>query len=104
MNSTLPASTSPSYTWLAPLASTLGILFFLFFIDEGYYDVRWMADAGNWVVFFMYFIIMLPIQLGISEFVFQKATGRKKVLLMVGVSMPVTILLMLGFFSLIGKG
>jgi hypothetical protein len=103
MNITLPFPSSASYTWLAPLASTLGILFFLFFIDEGYYDLRWMADAGNWIVFFIYFIIMIPIQLGISELVFRHAIGRKKLLLMMCVSMPTTIMLMLGFFFLLGE-
>jgi len=103
MNTTLPVVSAASYTWLAPLASTLGIILFLFFIDEGYYDFRWMANTGNWVVFFIYFIILLPIQVGISEFVFRRATGRRKLMLMVGVSMPVTIVVLLGFFFLIGK-
>lgn len=89
--------------WLAPLISTLGILMFFFFIDEGYYDFRWMANAGNWVVFFIYFIIMLPIQVGISEFLFRGAIGKRKLLLMVGISMPGTILFLLVLFFLVGK-
>ncbi|MGX7666445.1 hypothetical protein [Flavobacterium pedocola] len=31
---------------------------FLFFIDEGYYDFRWMEDAGNWLVFAVYFVVI----------------------------------------------
>jgi hypothetical protein len=29
---------------------------FLFFIDEGYYDFRWMKSVGNWIVFVVYFV------------------------------------------------
>ncbi len=31
---------------------------FLFFIDEGFYDFRWMANTGNWLVFAFYFIVL----------------------------------------------
>ena len=103
MNTTFPASSAASYTWLAPLASTLGIILCLFYIDEGYYDFHWMANVGNWVVFFIYFIIMLPVQVGISEFVFRRAVGRRKLLIMVGVSMPATILLLMVVFYFIGS-
>ncbi len=40
------------------LTSFLGysfvITFVLFFLDEGYYDFRWMMNVGNWAVFFLY--------------------------------------------------
>lgn len=39
---------------IAPFLSALVIVMFLFFIDEGYYDFRWMKDAGNWLVFVFY--------------------------------------------------
>ncbi len=31
---------------------------FLFFIDEGYYDFRWMKDPGNWFVFIFYLMFL----------------------------------------------
>lgn len=34
------------------------IVQFLFFIDEGYNDFRWMKEIGNWIVFFIYFGIL----------------------------------------------
>ena len=40
------------------LLSTLLITQFLFFIDEGYNDFRWMKSIGNWVVYFLYFGII----------------------------------------------
>ena len=30
---------------------------FLFYIDEGYYNFKWMLDAGSWVVYFLYVIV-----------------------------------------------
>lgn len=30
------------------------VTFFLFFIDEGYYDLRWMETLSNWFFFFAY--------------------------------------------------
>ena len=31
--------------------SSILVTMFLFFIDEGYYDFRWMRDGGNWLIF-----------------------------------------------------
>lgn len=47
---------------------------FLFFIDEGYYDFRWMKEAGNWFVFLVYVLIQFAGQLGV--FWLAKKTGR----------------------------
>ncbi|MBP7166455.1 MAG: hypothetical protein KBB64_02195, partial [Bacteroidia bacterium] len=37
----------------------------LFFIDEGYYDFRWMKEAGNWFVFLVYVLIQFAGQLAV---------------------------------------
>ena len=103
MNTTIPVQSPSPYSWLAPLASTLGILSFFFFIDEGYYDFRWMADPGNWLVFFIYFIILYPVQLGISELLFKRITGRRKLACMVLLIMPLCIGLFLGITYLIAS-
>jgi len=96
MNTTFPVSSPAYYSWLAPLVSTLGILLFFFFIDEGYYDFRWMEDGGNWVVFFIYFVIMFPVQLGVSELLLHKVPGRRKFGFMVLFVMPLTIGALIG--------
>lgn len=31
---------------------------FLFYIDEGYNDFRWMKDPGNWIIFVVYVSII----------------------------------------------
>ncbi|UOK41785.1 MULTISPECIES: hypothetical protein [Flavobacterium] len=44
-----------------PLFSALNsfiVAQFLFFIDEGYYNFRWMKDLGNWMVFVVYFFVL----------------------------------------------
>jgi len=46
---------------------------FLFFIDEGYYDFRWMAEPSNWIIFVIYFGLIVMGQLTIA-----KLTGRFK--------------------------
>lgn len=82
---------------ISPLISALLIVMFLFFIDEGYYDFRWMKDPGNWVVFVIYMIIFFPIQWGISHFLLRKFEGWQKVATMVLLGIPSTLL----FFAIV---
>ena len=79
---------------LSPLVATFIIVMFLFFIDEGYYDFRWMKEWGNWLVFGIYMIIFFPIQWLLSQFLLFKLTGWKKMAAMVGLTIPITILLL----------
>ena len=78
---------------LIPFASAFVITAFLFFIDEGYYDFRWVMNWGNWIVFVIYVIILFPIQWLISHFLFRKYQGIQKALLMLGIGIPLTIAL-----------
>ena len=48
-----------------PLWISFLVTNFLFFIDEGYNDFRWMKDAGNWVVFFMYVVGIYAVLLAV---------------------------------------
>lgn len=43
------------------------LIAFLFFMDEGYYDFRWVASPGNWVAYFIYLIPVYFSVLGISK-------------------------------------
>lgn len=38
---------------------------FLCFIDEGYYDFRWMKSWGNWVVYLIYVLVIWGLSLGL---------------------------------------
>lgn len=83
---------------LPALVAALLIVMFLFYIDEGYYDFRWMAEAGNWFVFVLYMVVFVPVQWVIAHFVFGRWTGWKKVMAMVALSVPATITLFWIFF------
>ena len=89
---TLPSSGKAEL--FPPFLSALIIVLFLFFIDEGYYNFNWMANWGNWIVFVMYMAIFFPIQWLISHFLFAKITGWKKIAAMVGLTVPLTLLLL----------
>lgn len=39
---------------LTLIISAVGITFFIFFIDEGYYNFNWMKNIGNWIMFIPY--------------------------------------------------
>jgi hypothetical protein len=78
---------------LIPLASAFFLVMFLFFIDEGYYDFRWMFQWGNWIAFMIYLVILFPIQWIIAHFGFGKYEGLKKSALMFGIGVPLTLLL-----------
>jgi hypothetical protein len=93
MSQTQSLPARPSEDLISPLISSLFIVMFLFFIDEGYYDFRWMKDPGNWFVFMIYMIIFFPIQWGISHFVFSRLTGWKKLVALVGITIPLSMIL-----------
>ena len=40
--------------WQHFLGAAIGLTLFLFFIDEGFYDFRWLSDPGNWIAFAIY--------------------------------------------------
>jgi hypothetical protein len=45
----------------AAIATVVMVMFF-FYIDEGYYDFRWMRNAGNWLMFVVYLAFVFPMQ------------------------------------------
>ena len=76
-----------------PFGSAILITLFLFYIDEGYYDFRWMLQWGNWIVLVIYIIMLFPLQWVISYFLFRKAHGMQKALLMLVFGIPMTLAL-----------
>lgn len=38
---------------------------FLFFMDEGWYDFRWMKSWGNWVAYLIYVLLIWGVSLGL---------------------------------------
>ncbi|HAD97749.1 MAG TPA: hypothetical protein DCG19_10110 [Cryomorphaceae bacterium] len=78
--------------------SSILVTMFLFFIDEGYYDFRWMRDGGNWLIFMIYAGLIYLGQRLVYYLIQRYYQGRAKMVLSVlggsalGVSLVVTIL------------
>jgi len=49
--------------FILPVLNAMVITLFLFYIDEGFYDFRWMLNIGNWIVFLVYVAAIYGIQL-----------------------------------------
>ena len=81
----------PKDDMISPFFMTLLIVMTLFFVDEGYYDFRWMADPGNWIVFGIYMAGLYPIQFLISRFLFVNERGFKRSILLMGCAIVFTI-------------
>ena len=40
------------------LITSIVLVLFLFFIDEGYYNFNWMKSFGSWIVFTIYAVVL----------------------------------------------
>ncbi len=87
------------YDMLIPFLSALVIVLFLSYIDEGYYDFRWMSDPGSWVAFGMYIAVFFALLSLVYNFGLTFLKGRTKNLVMLGVITPGLIFLILWIFS-----
>lgn len=47
--------------WLFVVSAVL-VTNYLFYIDEGYCDFRWMKEWGNWIVFALFVLVMTVCQ------------------------------------------
>ncbi len=97
MTTTATPAISAKDDMLAPLFMTLLIVMILFYVDEGFYDFRWMADPGNWIVFCFYMAALYPIQFLITRFLFRKQKGVMKILLLTLSAIGFTIAMMVLF-------
>ena len=44
-------------------------------MDEGYYDFRWMADGWNWVIYFVYTSLIAAFSIAFHRSAFRKSKG-----------------------------
>jgi len=58
--------------------SAVIVTFLLFFIDEGYYDLRWMKNIGNWIMFIVYTLAALLGQLFFALVLFRKLKESRR--------------------------
>lgn len=87
-----------SFTWVPYAVTAVLITVFLFFIDEGYYNFRWMADPGSWVVFPFYAVPIFALQLLFSLVILRSYHGRGKILLSIAGGVLTTLVLVILFF------
>ncbi len=59
--------------YILPLLISIVITLFLFYIDEGFYDFRWMLNIGNWIAFLVYVAVIYAAQLILTLPVFKVA-------------------------------
>lgn len=74
-------------------------MFILCFLDEGYYDFRWMKDPGNWVVFTLYWMAMVLGEFFVSLLVPKVWPTSRKVWVIIGVGIPLGAIVFLGFLA-----
>jgi len=83
-----------------PLAAINSFLItqFLFFIDEGYYNFKWMMNIGNWLIFSFYFAVLAGILFCINLGL-EKLKANENIILGVDLIVFPTILLVI-FYNL----
>lgn len=59
----------------------LAIVFVMGYVDEGYYDLRWMQNIGNWIVLGVYALLMWLGQLFFYHIILKKYNGAGKLAL-----------------------
>ena len=62
-----------TYLIKMPLALSVFVTLFLFYIDEGYYNFKWMLNIGNWLIFVLYVFILFMAQILVMKAVLYKS-------------------------------
>lgn len=75
--STLPAKRQ-NRSFLVFLITALSIAFIFGYVDEGYYDLRWMKSIGNWIALGAYAFMMLIGQLLFFNVFLSRYSGKGK--------------------------
>lgn len=87
------------YDLLIPFLSSIIIVLFFSYIDEGYYDFRWMTDPGSWLAFGIYLAVFFALLSLVYNFGLTFLKGTTKNLVMLGVIPPGLIFLILWLVS-----
>lgn len=83
------------------LMSAAAITFALFFIDEGYYDFRWMKNPGNWIAFVAYVLMLFVGQLAVLKLFLSKYRGGGKLAISMVGGTALVMLILFGIYSII---
>ena len=83
-----------------PLIIAAVATFTLFFIDEGYYDLRWMLNLGNWIAFIIYTIALLFGQVIANVVILRNYKGNSKIAWSAFIGVPLGVAFLIGLFYL----
>ena len=78
------------------------VTMFLFFIDEGYYEFRWMKGLRNWVAFVVY-IAGFTTGLMIMNRLTRKMEGSIRTLTLYGVGLPLGFIFAMAYLIFVDK-
>lgn len=83
------------------VVATFIIVMFLFYIDEGYYDFRWMRNVGNWLMFVVYLALVFPMQWLLAGMIRRVLGANDHFLAVTGLTLVLDVLVLgLVFFIL----
>ncbi|MCB9232534.1 MAG: hypothetical protein H6581_12765 [Bacteroidia bacterium] len=71
---------------------------FLFFIDEGWYDFRWMNQTGNWVAFFIYAGGLFLGEMAVNTLIPKSYVNPMRLVVVTLLGLPLGLTLLLGLF------
>jgi hypothetical protein len=101
-NSTsIPLVKTQQSIWAA-LAALL-VTMWLFYIDEGYYDFRWMREAYNWIWFLVYAGGIWGVQMLAGKYLFKRYAAWEQVILNIVLGIPAGVILIISVFMLIAR-
>lgn len=103
MTSEISTSTKISESHvLALLTSAIVITLYLFYLDEGYYNFKWMSNPGNWIMFVIYVGIFFSCQFLVSTLLLKRLKGLKKTIFSIlggGIAVMILVLIIAMFTS-----
>ncbi len=97
---TVSSKSKTSEALILFISATL-ISFALFFIDEGYYDFRWMKNPGNWIAFVAYVLMLFVGQLAVLKLFLSKYRGGGKLAISMVGGTALVMLILFGIYSII---
>jgi len=79
------------------MAVAFSLTFILCWMDEGYYDLRWMKSGHNWVCFCIYFAGFTAGMAIVSEFILKNRYNNRSLITRMLLGLPVGVLLIFCF-------
>ncbi|MBL7965881.1 MAG: hypothetical protein JNK09_02715 [Prolixibacteraceae bacterium] len=84
--------------FLFPLLIAITVTSMLFYIDEGFYNFKWMLNVGNWIVFFIYtagiYLLQLVFILPFYKFAPQFIIDSGKIFLIIAVLLHLIVVVL----------